>query len=102
MARLSVERYRANAATTPENTRKNSRFRGIFRSRASMSPSTGPAKSNPKSPSQTNSQVPPASPTSPTVKPGFEQVGLLPSERTSSGDVKRELENHGGYHILKV
>lgn len=102
MARLSVEHYRANATTTPENTRKNSRFRGIFRSRASMSLSTGPAKSNPKSPSQTNSQVPPASPTSPTVEPGFEQVGLLPSERTSSGDVKRELENHGGHHILKV
>jgi hypothetical protein len=45
---------------------------------------------------------PPTSPISPTVKPGFERVGLLPSERESLVDLKRELEDHGGNRIAEV
>lgn len=102
MARLSVEHYRANAAMTPETTRKSSRFRDMFKSRSSMSPPIVTANSDKKSSTETDSPAPPISPTSPTVKAGFEQVGLLPSERTSLADTKRELDNHGGHHIVEV
>jgi len=96
MARLSVEHYRANASMTPNHVRKSSRFRDIFRSRSSsnnslIDPSTRspPAKS-------------PLSPTSPTIKPGFDQVGLLPSEQGSIIDVKQALQNSGGNRLARV
>lgn len=102
MARLSVEHYRANAAMTPENTRKSSRFRDMFKSRSSMSPPFISANSDKKSSTETDSPGHPVSPTSPTVKAGFEQVGLLPNERTSLTDIKRELEIHGGHKVVEV
>lgn len=102
MARLSVEHYRANAAMTPENNRKSSRFRSMFKSRSSMSPSTLSTSTDGKFLPQNDSQVLPASPTSPTVKAGFEQVGLLPSERTSLTDAKRKIETHGGHHVAEA
>jgi hypothetical protein len=39
---------------------------------------------------------------SPTVKPGFKTVGLLPSERVSFADAKNELEKNGGSHVAEV
>jgi hypothetical protein len=99
MARLSTEHYRANASMTPD--RKTSRLRGIFKSRSTTgSPSTADAAV--KSPSGLSSMSPPTSPISPTVKPGFEKVGLLPSERESLVDLKSELEGHGGNRIAEV
>jgi hypothetical protein len=74
MARLSAEHYRANTSMTPEHTRKSGRLRDIFKSRSSASP-TDMSKLQPPDPSPLPS---------PTVKVGFEQVGLLPSERGSS------------------
>ncbi|KAH7381216.1 hypothetical protein DE146DRAFT_772721 [Phaeosphaeria sp. MPI-PUGE-AT-0046c] len=87
---------------TPENTRRNSRFRDMFRSRSSMSPKITVTKSDSKSQPHPGLEDHPTSPTLPTVKPGFEQVGLLPSERISFTDSKRQLENHGGHHVVEV
>ncbi|KAF1912069.1 hypothetical protein BDU57DRAFT_564721, partial [Ampelomyces quisqualis] len=100
MARLSVEHFRASATMTPEQVRKSSRFRDMFKSRSSMSPSTGASVT--KLPLESSIASPPASPTSPTVKPGFETVGLLPSERISLVNAKTELENNGGTHVAEV
>lgn len=100
MARLSVEHFRANATMTPEQVRKSGRFRDIFKSRSSLSPSTN--SSTTKLPQAADTESPPTSPTSPTVKPGFETVGLLPSERVSFADAKTELEKRGGTHVADV
>jgi hypothetical protein len=99
MARLSTEHYRANASKTPD--RKTSRLRGIFKSRSSTgSPSTADAGA--KSPTGPSSMSPPTSPISPTVKPGFEKIGLLPSERKSLVNLKSELEDYGGKRIAEA
>jgi hypothetical protein len=45
---------------------------------------------------------PPTSPISPSVKPGFEKVGLLPNERKSLVYLKTELLDHGGKHVAEV
>jgi hypothetical protein len=100
MARLSVEHYRANANMTPDHGRKSSRFRDIFKSRSSLSPST--ASITDKSTPGPSSPPPPISPTTPTVKHGFEKIGLLPSERSSLLDVQCELENHGGARVAEA
>jgi len=72
MARLSVP---ANA--TPKTDRKPSRFRGLFRQQSSSSALSSPA----------TMQKPPlpvaSSPlASPYVRPGYKQIGLLPSEQS--------------------
>jgi hypothetical protein len=100
MARLSVEHYRANANMTPEHTRKSNRFRDIFKSRSSMSPSQADATA--KSPPEPATAPVPVSPLTPTIKPGFEKVGLLPSERSSLADASRELEHNGGTHVVEA
>jgi hypothetical protein len=98
MARLSVEHYRATANMTPD--RKSSRFRDFFKSRSSLSPSTVSIVDT--SPPDSDSTLPPISTASPTVKHGFEKVGLLPSERSSFLDVQREPENHGGARVAEA
>jgi hypothetical protein len=100
MARLSVEHFRANAVMTPEHSRKSSRLLGIFKSRPSNSPSNMDLTAC--SPPVLGQFAPPASPTSPTVKPGFEKVGILPSERSSFIEAKSELEQHGGSRVADV
>jgi hypothetical protein len=100
MARLSVEHFRANAVMTPEHSRRSSRLLSIFRSRPSNSPSNMEITAS--SPSVSGQFAPPASPTSPTVKAGFEKVGILPSERSSFVEAKSELEQHGGSRVADV
>lgn len=73
MARLS-----APANVTPRAERKSSRFREIFKHRPSSSASSSPVALT-KSPLLAGSSPMP----SPTMPPGFQQVGLLPSERSS-------------------
>ncbi|KAH5063884.1 hypothetical protein HBH95_217430 [Parastagonospora nodorum] len=100
MARLSVEHYRANATMTPDHVRKSSRFRDIFRSRSSSNNSlvdTMTRSSPVKSPLS-----PPTSPTSPTIRPGFDQVGLLPSEQEPISDVKQALQDSGGCRVAQA
>lgn len=92
MARLSVEHYRANATMTPEHARKTKRFRDMFL-RGSMSPRTPSASEMP------TSEIPPQAL---TFKPGFERVGVLPSERSSLLDITRELEMNDGPNIAEV
>jgi hypothetical protein len=72
MARLSVA---ANA--TPKAERKSSRLRGIFKPRPGSSASSSPATLQKLPPSAGSSPL-----SSPDVRPGFQQVGLLPSERS--------------------
>ncbi|CAN9305128.1 unnamed protein product [Alternaria alternata] len=81
MARLS-----APANVTPRAERKSSRFREIFKHRPSSSASSSPV-------ALTKSPLPPGSSPmlSPTMPPGFQQVGLLPSERSL----------HSSSHLLK-
>ncbi|KAL7775537.1 hypothetical protein CFE70_009380 [Pyrenophora teres f. teres 0-1] len=73
MARLS-----APANETPKTERKSNRFRGMFKHRPDSSASSSPATLT-KAPQTIDSSPLP----SPTVKPGFQQIGLLPSERPS-------------------
>ncbi|KAH7069805.1 hypothetical protein BKA63DRAFT_606161 [Paraphoma chrysanthemicola] len=101
MARLSVEHYRANAAMTPEHPRKSGRLRDIFK-RSSASPQVMTTLNKSPEEPQSSSQASPASPLSPTIKAGFEQVGLLPSQRSFLVDATKELETHGGGHLAKV
>jgi hypothetical protein len=99
MARLSIEHYRANTNMTPD--RKTSRLRGMFKSRYSTgNPLAADVSTN--SPDGTGAVSPPTSPISPSVKPGFEKVGLLPSERESLVDLKRELLDNGGKRVAEV
>ncbi|KAH7074188.1 hypothetical protein FB567DRAFT_553668 [Paraphoma chrysanthemicola] len=86
---------------TPEHPRKSGRLRDIFkRSSASPQVTTTPNKSPEER--QSSSQASPTSPLSPTIKPGFEQVGLLPSQRSSLLDATKDLETHGGGHLAEV
>ncbi|KAK1916516.1 hypothetical protein P3342_012140 [Pyrenophora teres f. teres] len=73
MARLS-----APANETPKTERKSNRFRGMFKHRPDSSASSSPATLTKASQTIDSSPLP-----SPTVKPGFQQIGLLPSERPS-------------------
>ncbi|KAB2111572.1 hypothetical protein AG0111_0g1393 [Alternaria gaisen] len=73
MARLS-----APANVTLRAERKSSRFREIFKHRPGSSVSSSPVALT-KSPLPAGSSQMP----SPTMPPGFQQVGLLPSERFS-------------------
>ncbi|KAI8931811.1 hypothetical protein NX059_011448 [Plenodomus lindquistii] len=77
MARLSVEHFKSNP-NTPQPERHKNRLRDMFKPRSSSSASTSPAV-------LTKNQLtsPTSSSMSPTIKPGFEQIGLLPSERSS-------------------
>jgi hypothetical protein len=100
MARLSIEHYRANTNMTPEHVRKTGRLRDMFKSRSSTGPST--PNDATKSPTDPSTRSPPTLPMSPSVKPGFETVGLLPSERVSFTDVKIQFENNGGKRIVET
>ncbi|KAI4917829.1 uncharacterized protein J4E92_008766 [Alternaria infectoria] len=72
MARLSGP---ANA--TPKTDRKPSRFRGLFRQQSSSSASSSPATLQKSAPPVASSPL-----ASPYVRPGYEQIGLLPSEQS--------------------
>jgi len=76
MARLSVEHYRSNPGT-PRPERKPNRLREIFKQRPSMSASSSPSL-------LTKPQTGTSPTGSPVFKPGFEKIGLLPSERPST------------------
>jgi hypothetical protein len=85
MARLS-----APAIKSPKAERTSSRFREIFKHRPSSSASSSPVT--------LSKSIPPAESSpmlSPTMPPGFQQVGLLPSER-SSHSMSRLLEDEEG------
>jgi hypothetical protein len=98
MARLSIEHYRATAAMTPDHARKSSRILGIFKSRSNLSPSTVSTAQNFIPDSVPLS--PPTSLTALTSKPGFEKVGVHPSERTLLFELQRELD--GGTRISEA
>ncbi|KAI4647176.1 uncharacterized protein J4E79_010327 [Alternaria viburni] len=72
MARLSGP---ANA--TPKADRKPSRFRGLFRQQSSSSASSSPGTLQKSPPPVASSPL-----ASPYVRPGYEQIGLLPSEQS--------------------
>jgi len=72
MARLSGP---ANA--TPKIDRKPSRFRELFRQQSSSSASSSPATLQKSPPPVAFSPL-----ASPYVRPGYEQIGLLPSEQS--------------------
>lgn len=73
MARLS-----APANDTPKAERKSSRLRQMFKHRPSSSASSSPA-TLPK----VRQSIDSAPLLSPSIRPGFQQIGLLPSERSS-------------------
>lgn len=83
MARLSAENHNSNAAT-PKSDRKSGRLRDIFKSRASSISSPSPVTSVKPLPV-------PSSVSSPTVKAGFQKIGLLPSERSSFETVRQRV-----------
>ncbi|RYO13144.1 hypothetical protein AA0111_g12340 [Alternaria arborescens] len=85
MARLS-----APANVTPRAERKSSRFREIFKHRPSSSASLSPVTINKSPPPAESSPMP-----SLTMPPGFQQVGLLPNER-SSDSLSRILKDEEG------
>ncbi|KAF2825470.1 hypothetical protein CC86DRAFT_407680 [Ophiobolus disseminans] len=84
---------------TPDHPRKSSRLRDMFKSRSSLSPSTHETS---KKLLVSGTASPPATPISPTIKIGFEQVGLLPSERSSFAEASSELEHNGGARVAEV
>ncbi|CAO2647510.1 Nn.00g084320.m01.CDS01 [Neocucurbitaria sp. VM-36] len=93
MARLSEEHFKSNASTP---SRKSDRIRNMFRHRqrsSSVSPSSNVTA---------NSTPADNPPLSPTIKLGFEKVGLLPSERSSLDTAKQDLENNGGVAVSKA
>jgi hypothetical protein len=55
-----------------------------------------------KSPPEPTATPTPVSPLSPSLRPGFEKVGLLPSERSSLMDATRELEQNGGSRVTEA
>ena len=73
MARLS-----APASEPPKAERKPNRLRSIFKPSSSSSSSFSSTASSKRSPTAHSGPLP-----SPTVKHGFQQIGLLPSERPS-------------------
>ncbi|KAF1828542.1 hypothetical protein BDW02DRAFT_615216 [Decorospora gaudefroyi] len=81
MARLS-----APANETPKTERKSNRFRDIFKNRSGSSASSSPTVLSKLPPTIESSPSLP----SPTVKPGFQQIGILPSEGSYSDLWKRE------------
>ena len=93
MARLSEEHFKSNSDTP---ARKHSRFKEIFKYRSIP-------HSNSASPAIITTASPVLRPLgSPTMKPGYEQVGLLPSERTSLETAKRLLEENGGAAVKEA
>ncbi|KAF1962630.1 hypothetical protein CC80DRAFT_541785 [Byssothecium circinans] len=91
MARLSVENF-SNPSTPNQSSRKSSRFKELFKggqSRSNLSPLEG--KASPQSTS------PPKSPIE-DIKPGFERVGLVPSERPLPVLIKRAMRRASTSH----
>jgi hypothetical protein len=82
MARLS-----AAANETPRSERKSKGIRNLFKHRDSSSISSSPANMPPLD----DSTLP-----SPTVRPGFKQIGLLPSERSYSSLWSRDKKEERG------
>jgi len=97
MARLS-----APASDTPKTERKSIRFRKMFTHRPGSSSSSSPAKLAKAHQSVDSSPL-----SSPSVKPGFQQIGLLPSERPSLGSQGNtdmddlDADNEGGLAFTK-
>lgn len=87
MARLSEEHFKNNPAIPNVPARRPSRLKEMFKPRFSLSPKA----------SSTVLIKPPPSGRSPAVfgemKPGFEKVGVLPSERSSIEALKTAREN---------
>lgn len=87
MARLSVEHYKSNP-NTPRPERKTNRLRNLLKHRPSSSTSSSPAL-------LTKTQSPSSPVMPPTVQPGFELIGVLPSERSSTETEHRKLDRMG-------
>jgi hypothetical protein len=86
MARLS-----APANETPKTERKSKGIRSLFKHRPSSSASSSPATLMNMPPLKDSSPLP-----SPTVRSGFKQVGLLPSERSYSSFFHRSKQEEQG------
>lgn len=94
MARFSQEHFKSNPSTP---MRKPSRLKEMFKHRqGSGSKLASPKTLSKLPPSMTDPQA------SPTVKEGFEQVGLLPSERTSLETMNRVLNESDGKTIIQT
>ena len=97
MARLS-----APANDTPKTERKSNRFRKMFTHRPGSSSSASPTTLAKARQPIDSSPLP-----SPTVKPGFQQIGLLPSELPSLGSQGNtemddlDGDNDGGLTVAK-
>ncbi|KAI4710605.1 hypothetical protein J4E89_004193 [Alternaria sp. Ai002NY15] len=72
-----IDMARLSANATPKTDRKPSRFRGLFRQQSSSSASSSPATLQKSPPPVASSPL-----ASPYVRPGYEQIGLLPSEQS--------------------
>jgi hypothetical protein len=90
MARLS-----APANETPKTERKSRGIRNLFKHRPSSSPSSSPTTLANMPPFNDSSPLP-----SPTVRSGFKQVGLLPSERSYSSLFHRGKQDEQGRESL--
>jgi len=97
MARLS-----APANDTPKTERKSIRFRKMFTHRPGSSSSSSPATL-----AKAHQPIDSSPLSSPSVKPGFQQIGILPSERPSLGLQGKtnmdglDAENEGGLAFAK-
>ncbi|KAI4942761.1 hypothetical protein J4E91_009680 [Alternaria rosae] len=72
-----MARLRVPANATPKTDRKPRRFRGLFRQQSSSNASSSPATLQKSPPPVASSPL-----ASPYVRPGYEQIGLLPSEQS--------------------
>jgi hypothetical protein len=86
MARLS-----APANDTPKSERKSKGIRNLFKHRPSYSASSSPVTPANLPPLTNSSPLP-----SPTIRSGFKQIGLLPSERSYSNLFRRAKQQEGG------
>ncbi|KAI4656551.1 uncharacterized protein J4E78_006440 [Alternaria triticimaculans] len=84
-----IDMARLSANATPKTDRKPSRFRGLFRQQSSSSASSSPATLQKSPPPVASSPL-----ASPYVRPGYEQIGLLPSEQSM-----HSLQGFGGTEV---
>ncbi|KAL6709849.1 hypothetical protein ACN47E_000634 [Coniothyrium glycines] len=91
MARLSEEHFKSNP-NIPKPERKHKGLRSVFK-RGNDGNAGSPGSSN------NSACVTPSPLASPTMPPGFEKVGLLPSEQSSLHSVKAGLKEESNHKV---
>ncbi|KAF2849520.1 hypothetical protein T440DRAFT_480047 [Plenodomus tracheiphilus IPT5] len=95
MARLSAEHYKSNPGTPRPERKSTNRFREIFKPRTSSSVSSSPNL-------LTKAQRTPSPSLSPSIKPGFDRIGILPSEQSSFETARRDRDTFRGLTLAEM